>query len=682
MWMTLLGQMALCALFLFVPGFLISSLFIRRAPLAVACAPGVSLAVYAILSAILTKAGVSCSWILLAGLALGLGVASALVQMGRRRSHGGNPAKARGTARHFLASDWPILLLYLLVGLVSMGSFFVSGLESPESFIQEYDGVHHLATIRSFLNSGEWSSLGGSLYADAAFEPPYSTEGFYPSAWHVLVAMVFDAAPVSLATTVNAVNVVFSALVFPAGSFFLLRQVFQGDRAALVCGAFCTMGFAAFPWKLLLWGPLFPNLVSFCLMPAVASLFVLVVDELGQGWRRALGRGLLFALMLVALALSQPSAIFTLMVFLVPFCTVRIARCAGGTSRGRKATVRALAAGAAFLLAAACLWFVCYKLPFMASTVSFRWEPFVGKKEALLNVLVLSMRDTNPQVLLGILVLVGVGALLVAKKLRWLVASYAIVCAMYVVCASTSGTLKQVMCGFWYTDPTRIAAMVAMFAVPLASMGLATLGSLISKVVLRFCPSDSSKLPRAVAVLLVALSVAIIYLPSNPFSSDGENPTAFEGIIRDVAFRYGDTWNVLDADEQRFLKQVEDIVGDEDLVINEPNDGSAYAYGLDDLNLYYRLMYGHGGESESPESALIRESLSDIADNGEVRDAVDKIGADYVLQLDHDDREWNSRYLWSYFEEDWPGIDGIDDDTPGFELVLSDGDRRLYRIEK
>ena len=39
-----------------------------------------------------------------------------------------------------------------------------------------------------------------------------------------------------------------------------------------------------------------------------------------------------------------------------------------------------------------------------------------------------------------------------------------------------------------------------------------------------------------------------------------------------------------------------------------------------------------------------------------------------------------NRYLFSYYPDQWTGIDAINDQTPGFEVVLSEGDMRLYRI--
>ena len=84
---------------------------------------------------------------------------------------------------------------------------------------------------------------------------------------------------------------------------------------------------------------------------------------------------------------------------------------------------------------------------------------------------------------------------------------------------------------------------------------------------------------------------------------------------------------------------------------------------------------------ETAESRIIRNSLRNVADNVYVQNAVRSIGAQYVLQLDQGEPGLESPHLFPYEDgEKWRGIDGIRDDTPGFEVVLAEGDMRLYKI--
>ena len=161
------------------------------------------------------------------------------------------------------------------------------------------------------------------------------------------------------------------------------------------------------------------------------------------------------------------------------------------------------------------------------------------------------------------------------------------------------------------------------------------------------------------------------------------NAIGVEAACISWEYRFDDPL-VYDGAEREFVREALSIIPEGSLVINEPNDGSAYAYGVDGLRTYYRYWRGYGDSSagEKPESALIRDHLCDIADNGEVRKAVDDIGARYVIQLDRGEPNWNCM-MWLYGDgELWRGIDGVDEDTPGFELVLSRDDMRLYRIDE
>lgn len=75
--------------------------------------------------------------------------------------------------------------------------------------------------------------------------------------------------------------------------------------------------------------------------------------------------------------------------------------------------------------------------------------------------------------------------------------------------------------------------------------------------------------------------------------------------------------------------------------------------------------------------------IVDITTNTDVQQAVAHIGAEYVLVLDKTDRPDNRRYQFTYRNgENWTGIENIDDTTPGFSTILSEGDMRLYRIDR
>lgn len=149
---------------------------------------------------------------------------------------------------------------------------------------------------------------------------------------------------------------------------------------------------------------------------------------------------------------------------------------------------------------------------------------------------------------------------------------------------------------------------------------------------------------------------------------------------------------VYSAPEHEFVEKVKKAIPDGALVINQPHDGSVFAYGLDGLNTYYRHI---DLSTETPESLIVRSRLKDASNDEEVRRILDDLGASYVLQLDagegpsesegsgSPEKDGQSVWLLQTNEDNWgdfSGINQITDETPGFEVVLADGDMRLYKI--
>ena len=83
--------------------------------------------------------------------------------------------------------------------------------------------------------------------------------------------------------------------------------------------------------------------------------------------------------------------------------------------------------------------------------------------------------------------------------------------------------------------------------------------------------------------------------------------------------------------EKEFVAEVEQILPEGAVVINNPNDGSCFCYVVDGMRTYYRYLrtYGEGGETE--DSALIRSRLDSISYDDRVKEAVENVGAEYLL---------------------------------------------------
>lgn len=407
--------------------------------------------------------------------------------------------------------------------------------------------------------------------------------------------------------------------------------------------------------------------------------------------RSRIGFALLFVVGVVALAFTQPNAVFTVGVWLIPFLTYRasfaadLVRRGGRTHRG----LRVLFAVAA-LVAVGFIWFAAYRLPFLQAVVQHSWIAVQSKPQAFVSALTLGFMSKGTQLVLMIFVIIGAALTLKRQEWLWLSFAFAIACGLFVVDVSSDGPLQHLLTGFWYTDYYRVAAMAAMLGIPLASLGIAEVSSRISALFARLRHVEV----RLSSVVSVALCLVLL-LAGNVISIPAVSDSSPEGVPRLGKSSFCSVWQQLyrennvdyiyTTEEKEFVEEAKQLIPDGALVINNPNDGSCFCYVVDDMRVYYRYLraYGEGGESE--DSELIRSRLDMIAHDERVNQAVRNVGAEYVLLLDqgreNDPADPDSFFFFTYERKGlWSGIDLVSDTTPGFEVVLSQNDMRLYRI--
>ncbi|WP_165251906.1 DUF6541 family protein [Adlercreutzia sp. ZJ304] len=675
--------------FLWLPGILLLLSIRLDKLIAVSFAPIISTLLYAILGFVYGQIDVFSTWLNVVLPVLAVTIVVFVVSKIVRAKNGFRyellipKERAHEANKPFRYKRVIVFALYIMCGIAATCLIFVSGLSNPDSVLQAFDNVHHLGVVRTFVETGQWSFLHVAAYGGIP-EDMQAIQGwnFYPTIWHMVGAILVSAVGVPVALAANATNILFVAFVFPAGMFSLLEILFGKFSKAHMLGCILSFAFAAFPWKFLVWGPLFPNLASYALMAPVIFMFLILFETKRSRYERALAT-ILFVLGSICLVLAQTNAVFTMAVFLIPFVIMQASRIPL-LLKGDKCALwhRLICAGLSIVVISA-IWCLLYETPFLHEVVSHVWPPFEGKRQALINVAMLSFNGTQPQIVLGFLVVVGIFASFVYRKLRWVTVAYVMMCIIYIVCAASEGIIKQVLGGFWYTDTMRLAASAALYAIPLACLGLTTLLSLISKFVLSVASrrQNVEKISNAAQATVALIFIIAVFSPVSFISTlMGVRPALLDIHETVKAVYDSKAPNVYDADERSFVQKTLDITGD-DIVLNMPDDGSAFAYGIDGLNVFYRYTRTYGNEDEIEISKIIRENLNNVSTDLSVQKAVEQTGAQYLIKLDQDDQYIRqSPYLFTYDESLWEGVDGVNDDTPGFEIVLSEGDMRLYRI--
>ena len=684
------------ALFLYVPAALALAGFRMHVASAIAFAPLVGIPATIALCLLYAQVGITANWAtiffpqLVAGLVICIAGRLRARDLPRRRFGERSPEACR--------FDMRALALYIGVGVVVSAVMFAGFLQDPSSYMQEYDNISHMGSIRCFVESGNWSPFNTSLYASAADAAinPLSGSGFYPTAWYNVSAFMVSLLGVPVTLAENAANFVFVGVALPASMFAFMRIVFQNRRDIVCWGAACVLAFSAFPWMLIAWGPLYPNTSAYCLVPLVAALFVAILRT-GAPRRERFGAAALFVVGIVALAFAQPNAVFVVAVWLIPFCIYRAAIAADlfhreGTAKWQ---MRILFAAVAAVLICV-IWWVVYHLPFLSAVVEHSWGAAQYPLEAVFHALMLGFMDDGVQLVLMVFVFVGMFWTFKERRWLWLSASYVLACGMFIVGVSTSGRLQHLLTGFWYTDYYRVAAMAALFGVPLASMGIALVARTLASAFSRLGDSQGNPAtrwaaPAACAICAVVLAAGMFA----PVSEDEERPATTDeipqmdrgsmcSVLQRLAWQNNVNY-IYTTPEKEFVAEVEKIIPEGAVVINNPNDGSCFCYVVDGMRTYYRYLrtYGEGGETR--DSELIRSRLDCVDTDERVREAVENVGAQYLLLLDQG-RQYNpsdpdSNFFFTYEDNRlWAGIDDVRDSTPGFEVVLARDDMRLYRI--
>lgn len=696
MWDSFALSVAVLLVGMYVPGYLLLEPFGVRKLERLICAPAVSIAVLSLLAIAYTWLGVFQTGALLLAslLCIALVVFAGTLAVRKAKGRLDETKGARGGGRLNLpvrlGTDARILLLYLGVALVIGIRFFIIPLDGADSFVQDSDNSWHLSLIRSFVDSGNMSTLDTNLFHDLDGRELtiMPTNGsFYPAAWHELAAILTSLFGVPVSLAANALNFVLLVFVFPPAAFLFLREVFDGDTRKVAFGSAVSLAFVSFPWGMLIpaSGPLYPLLLGMCFVPLMGALVVGVVRA--KGTLEKMKRIVLMCVVAVVMALGHPSALFTAVLIMAPYCTyavfkaVKIRVDSSGIPHGGAIAV---ASGFAFALAVLLLWAIAFKLPFLQSTVTFNWASYASPGEEIVNILTLELKRPASQICLSILVFLGVVRALRDRRFAWMVVSYVLSCVFLFVSATSEGFLKSFLTGFWYTDTYRLAANVAFVGIPLATLGLWWSTNLVCKAASLWIQKVSERRIQRIAAAVVSIVFVVVNYYSDFSADTAEGDTVAFGDVEAslTSGNYKTRNNLYDAAEIEFAKAVAESVDPDDLIYNNADDGSPFSYAFEGLNLCYRRSAAELLKSESEPSELLRLHLSEFASDSEVQDVVEEAGIKYVLILDLGGEPLDERCYYGYYTMDkWSGMNPIDDDTPGFRVVLSEGDMRLYEID-
>jgi hypothetical protein len=561
------------------------------------------------------------------------------------------------------------LLPAVVLGMVTI----VQALGSPDALSQTYDGVFHYNALAYIADSHHASPLTMSALGN-----PNVKTFFYPGAWHDIASLVMLSTGASIPLAANVVTVAATVVLWPLSCLLLVRQLFGRNTGALVITGTLSLGFTAFPWDLLGFGVLWPNLLGMSILPALLAIVITLTR-----WARddTIGRPrawLALAVGLVAAGFAHPNVLFSLVVLaLVPVAARVGTRAWRLRKEGR--TVRGLVEGVAFLALFWLAWRWAATTPSFKSTRDQYWPPFETPANAVGEALFNATHRHEALWLLSAAVILGMFAARRWPVLWLMVAGHFTTTFLYVLTAAINRVDTQKYTGYWYNDSHRLAAMLPVTGVPLAVAGIVFLAAKILEATTERTTTDGptegevaptwrrrlAGVPGLASASVVAVLLAVVLVVATRGLSPDDRYGRFASTY---APRNPDT-TLVTKQMREFYDRIAEKIPPDAVVAGNPFAGTSLLWALEDR----KVLFPHFRNTTNDAQDLVAARLHDLTEDPAVCRAVNDLKVDYLLvggaAFRPGDRKW----------DDYAGLSdpfGM----PGFELVDSSGPSKLYRI--
>jgi len=541
------------------------------------------------------------------------------------------------------------------VGLVL--SAVLPAIGRPGELVDSTDAVAHLNRIRQFLDTGVFSSLG------SASGPAY------PSAFHDIAGTVALIVP-SLAQgsmVVDAANltaVAAAAVVWPVGFVALARVTLGRSGVTLVAAGVMSAALTTFPYILMGWGVLWPNLLGAAILPGVLAPTLVAVGVVGPvpGLPRPLA-GVLAAATLPGLTLAHPNGLVSLVLIAVLAVATRLAllwRTQAGVTRRRARTrlmiLVALVVGGPLLAPRLSRQ--------IADTASYDWDAHDALTSSLRDSALLALQEGAPP--WGLLVLVALGAVVCARRarLRWVLVTWAALVLLFVVAATGRPGWGSLVTGYWYNDKVRVAALLALPSALLGVVGVVAIARSLARLLRSFTPPaiGRRRAPWGLALSSGAGALALALLLTT-----GANHDRVGELVNRYYYPREPSHVLLTPGEDADLAALAALIPPGVVTADVPANGSAILYAFHDRPVLFTSLL----LDPDPDHALIGLHLKEAATRNDVCDALRRDNVQYAVT--------GPVHYWLSLSDRTSGMAALGG-TPGFTEIGASGRYRLYRI--
>lgn len=527
---------------------------------------------------------------------------------------------------------------------VIVGSQLVWAFDRPENISQTFDAIIHLNTAAFAIDTANASAFHIGATSDIPF---------YPNAWHSLVSLAAINSGVTTPVAVSAANIAIGAVAWPASCIALADAFFRGRTAAMVSAAALATGFGAFPMLLFFFGVLYPNVAAYAVLPAGVAVVIWLLRAVSA--RDITRWSVLLLVVCAGIGLAHPNAFLALFAFGTALTLAELARrTIAKPVRNTWILSGSIAVG--ILLVGAALW------RFSRTNYGMsRWGPWQSTAQAAGEALLLSPRAYPITVTIVILIGIGLATIVRRPKLYTIALPYVVACFMFILVSGTGvdNLLREMVTNPWYNDSFRLAALLPVAGIPVATLGAVVVVDGVNALLVRW------NAPRAVSIVVATVGTLVIF-------TVGIGPNVVRAAA-DTRSAHAMTPSsaLLTTDEQSLLERLNDTTPADALIAGSPWTGTSLAYAIADRAVTEKHVFGSRDDNE----VYLDENMLNIDSDPRVCDAIVALGVDYVL-------DFGSQNVWNNpaASVDRAGIENLAP-SESLELVDSEGaNAKLYRI--
>lgn len=519
------------------------------------------------------------------------------------------------------------------------------GIGSPTAIAQLFDNVFHLNAIGLIHTSGNGSSLSLGNLTEAS-------RGFYPAAFHDVVAIVMGLGVTDVSVALNVVSIVLAAVVWPLSLTFLTTRIFGNRPDVIIISGICATLFAAFPYRLFSFGVLYPFMSGLTMMPVLVALIL----EFFRAGRSSVRGQLAFATALVAaapgIALTHPSVVVAGLLLAVPFAFPAVSR----LRQERESTAaRAQAAIAVAYLLGTAASFLIVRPPLSTAP----WDPIQDPRAAVGSIVLMSPgTGLIGWVLIPLAACGAIHAVRHARSHATVLTMAAIGSTLYFASAAMWHPLvRDLLAGVWYRDTERVSALFAIACLPLVILGAKTITDALISLAGRVAPKSAVSVRNITVLVLVGIAIIVV-------GQRGALAQAESWLGQ--SFGQAGVEPLLSADERTLLEELPDIVPPDEVVVGDASTGASLTLAFSGRDALTPHIFGERSRDEK----VLLTRWDRVGVDPAVCEVVRELDAYWALDFGTE----------GVLGEERPNIYGLDRlaDAPGIAEVARVGDAVLY----